>query len=163
MFGRWCNPYLIQFWPLGMVEDEVALTQLHSEAIFFFFFFFSYGRTNYYKEIWREEDIKGEDKVSKKMTYLVAEARESMKGLSKKSLNEIVTANKSKVFIVSTIGYRPIRSLYYITHTYTHTHTHTHTLYIYICTVKPGYNDIGLCDTSSEVSDILWRQSITHS
>jgi hypothetical protein len=46
-----------------MVEDEIALTQLHSEAISFFFFFFSCGRTNCYKEIWREGDIKGEDKV----------------------------------------------------------------------------------------------------
>jgi len=62
-----------------MVEDEIALTQLHSEAIFFFFSFFSCGRTNCYKETWQQEDIKGEDKVSKKMTYLVAETRESIK------------------------------------------------------------------------------------
>jgi hypothetical protein len=26
-------------------------------------------------------------------------------------------------------------------------------------TVEPGYNDIGLCDTSSIASDILWHQS----
>jgi hypothetical protein len=24
------------------------------------------------------------------------------------------------------------------------------------CTVEPGYNDIGLCDTSSTALDILW-------
>jgi len=29
-----------------------------------------------------------------------------------------------------------------------------------INTVKPGYNDIGLCDTSSIPSDILWYQLI---
>jgi hypothetical protein len=77
-----------------MLEDEITLTQLHSEAISFFFFFFSCGRTNCYQEIWREEDIKGEGKVSKKMTYLVAERRKSMKGLSATRLNKIVTAKK---------------------------------------------------------------------
>jgi hypothetical protein len=29
-------------------------------------------------------------------------------------------------------------------------------------TVEPGYNDIGLCDTSSIASDILWYQLIPH-
>jgi hypothetical protein len=29
-------------------------------------------------------------------------------------------------------------------------------------TVEPGYNDIGLCDTSSIASDILWYQLIRH-
>jgi len=29
-------------------------------------------------------------------------------------------------------------------------------------TVEPGYNDIGLCDTSSIPSDILWYQLIPH-
>jgi hypothetical protein len=29
-------------------------------------------------------------------------------------------------------------------------------------TVKPGYNDIGLCDTSSIASDILRYQLIRH-
>jgi hypothetical protein len=28
--------------------------------------------------------------------------------------------------------------------------------------VKPGYNDIGLCDTPSITSDILWYQFIPH-
>jgi hypothetical protein len=28
-------------------------------------------------------------------------------------------------------------------------------------TVEPGYNDIGLCDTSSVASDILWYQLIS--
>jgi hypothetical protein len=27
-------------------------------------------------------------------------------------------------------------------------------------TVEPGYNDIGLCETSSVALDILWRQLI---
>jgi hypothetical protein len=27
---------------------------------------------------------------------------------------------------------------------------------------KPSYNDIGLCDTSSVASDILWDQLIPH-
>ena len=31
-----------------------------------------------------------------------------------------------------------------------------------IYSVKPGYNDIGLSDTSSTVSDILWCQLIHH-
>jgi hypothetical protein len=30
-------------------------------------------------------------------------------------------------------------------------------------TVKPGYNDIGLRDTSSIASDLLWYQLIPHS
>jgi len=29
-------------------------------------------------------------------------------------------------------------------------------------TVEPGYNDIGLCDTSSIPSDILWYELIPH-
>jgi hypothetical protein len=29
-------------------------------------------------------------------------------------------------------------------------------------TVKPGYNDIGLCDISSIASDILWYELIHH-
>jgi len=29
-------------------------------------------------------------------------------------------------------------------------------------TVEPGYNDIGLCGTSSISSDILWYQLIAH-
>jgi hypothetical protein len=29
-------------------------------------------------------------------------------------------------------------------------------------TVELGYNDIGLCDTSSVTSDILWYQLIPH-
>jgi len=105
-----------------MVEDEIALTQLHSEAIFFFLsFFFSCGRTNCYKEIWREEDIKGEDKVSKKMTYLVAEARESIKGLSVTRLNETVTADKSTVkystdCIISIIFHGPLHVVSVISH-----------------------------------------------
>jgi hypothetical protein len=36
-------------------------------------------------------------------------------------------------------------------------------IYIYIHTVEPGYNDIGLYDTSSIASDILWYQLIPHS
>jgi hypothetical protein len=28
--------------------------------------------------------------------------------------------------------------------------------------VEPGYNDIGLCDTLSIASDILWYQLIPH-
>jgi hypothetical protein len=31
-----------------------------------------------------------------------------------------------------------------------------------INTVEPGYNDIGLYDTSSTASDILWYQLIPH-
>ena len=41
------------------------------------------------------------------------------------------------------------------THTHTHTHTHKHTLH-------PGYNDIGLCDTSSLHSYIPWYQLTLH-
>ena len=29
-------------------------------------------------------------------------------------------------------------------------------------TVEPGYNDMGLCDTSSMASDIMWYQLIPH-
>ena len=29
-------------------------------------------------------------------------------------------------------------------------------------TMEPGYNDIGLCDTSSITSDILWYQLVPH-
>ena len=36
--------------------------------------------------------------------------------------------------------------------THTHTHTHTHT-------AEPGYNDIGLHDTSHITPDILWYQA----
>jgi hypothetical protein len=31
-----------------------------------------------------------------------------------------------------------------------------------VYTVEPGYNDIGLSDTSSITSDILWYQLIPH-
>jgi len=31
-----------------------------------------------------------------------------------------------------------------------------------IRTVEPGYNDIGLCDTSSIALDILWHQLISY-
>jgi hypothetical protein len=31
-----------------------------------------------------------------------------------------------------------------------------------VSTVELGYNDIGLCDTSSIASDILWCQLISH-
>jgi hypothetical protein len=30
------------------------------------------------------------------------------------------------------------------------------------CVVEPGYNGIGLCDTSSVASDILWYQLNPH-
>jgi hypothetical protein len=33
---------------------------------------------------------------------------------------------------------------------------------IFLNTVKPGYNDIGLYDTSPTASDILWYQLIPH-
>ena len=33
---------------------------------------------------------------------------------------------------------------------------------VYAVTVELGYNDIGLCDTSSIASDILWYQLIPH-
>jgi hypothetical protein len=33
---------------------------------------------------------------------------------------------------------------------------------IYKYTIKPGYNDIGLCDISLIESDILWYQLIRH-
>jgi len=32
--------------------------------------------------------------------------------------------------------------------------------HLWVDTVEPGYNDIGLCDTSSITSDILWYQLI---
>ena len=49
------------------------------------------------------------------------------------------------------------------THAYNYIHTHTHTyIYIYIYTDKSGYNDIGLYDTSSITSDILWYRSVPH-
>jgi hypothetical protein len=32
----------------------------------------------------------------------------------------------------------------------------------HLITVEPGYNDIGLYDTSSITSDILWYQLIPH-
>jgi hypothetical protein len=34
--------------------------------------------------------------------------------------------------------------------------------YVRVYTVEPGYNDIGLYDTSSITSDILWYQLIRH-
>ena len=36
------------------------------------------------------------------------------------------------------------------------------TIYIALYTVEPAYNDIGLYDTSSIASDILWYQLIPH-
>jgi hypothetical protein len=37
-----------------------------------------------------------------------------------------------------------------------------HDLYCSQNTMEPGYNGIGLCDTSSIASDILWYQLIPH-
>jgi len=39
-------------------------------------------------------------------------------------------------------------------HTHTHTHTHTHAHAHAHTQVKPGSNDVGLCDISSVLSDI---------
>jgi hypothetical protein len=52
-----------------------------------------------------------------------------------------------------------------------HTHHHCRVIFKYIgsegtttvkSTVKPGYNNIGLCDTSSVTSHVLWYQLIPH-
>ena len=68
--------------------------------------------------------------MSKKMTYLVAETRESIKGLCATRLNETVTANKSKIkystdCIISTNFHGPIRVISVISHAH---------LCIHICT-----------------------------
>ena len=59
--------------------------------------------------------------MSKKMTYLVAETRESVKGLSATRLIEIVTAGKSKVkhsndCIISIIFHGPLHVVSVISH-----------------------------------------------
>ena len=35
-------------------------------------------------------------------------------------------------------------------------------VHVLMFTVEPGYNDVGLCDTSPVVSDTLWYQLIPH-
>lgn len=68
--------------------------------------------------------------MSKKMTYLVTETRESIKGLSATQLNETATADKSKVkystdSIISTIFHGPVHVVSVISHAH---------LCIHICT-----------------------------
>lgn len=65
--------------------------------------------------------------MSKKMTYLVAETRESIEGLSSTRLNETVNADKSKVkystgSIISTIFSWIVLFLSYHTHSYVYTY-----------------------------------------
>jgi hypothetical protein len=46
--------------------------------------------------------------------------------------------------------------------TTTHIRYHTVSVAQFLNAVEPGYNDIGLHDTSSITSDILWYQLIPH-
>ena len=86
--------------------------------------------------------------MSKKMTYLVAETRESIKGLSATWLNETVTADKSKVkyptdSIISTIFHGPVRVVFVISHA--HLCIHICTCVIHVLSTE--------CPTQSQQSD----------
>lgn len=86
--------------------------------------------------------------MSKKMTYLVAETRESIKGLSATWLNVTVTADKSKVkysidSIISTIFRGTICVVSVISHA--HFYIHTCTCVVHVLSTE--------CPTKSQQSD----------
>lgn len=97
--------------------------------------------------------------MSKKMTYLVAETRESIKGLSATRLNETVTADKSKVkystdSIISTIFQGPVRVVSVISHAHLCTHICTCVIHV-LSTECPTKSQ--QCDNYSTTSLRIFR------